>query len=421
MVRRVQRRFEETPVTIWLQPFVDWWNHPPAYEGHTTVDFLEGDLAISQGNRGWNNLDGRVGVGGDFQAFKKSYTESSSLGTTPRHFSTWAWNDPMAPGVTHHLYAPRSKFGNVTDESFTAEYGHVRYTPRSMSELDAMGTTAISRMIPTNPLSGLAAFLGELREGLPRLGFETWASRTGRARSAGSDYLNVEFGWKPLVSDLQSFNHSVNNANKIIAQYVKDAGKPIHRTYNFPIEEEVHQTGFEWGTQYPQPFLDDALYPYPNYPGRRKVNLSVKRETWCEAAFTYYLPPMGTAGWNSAVANRLFGTRITPDVVWQLTPWSWAIDWFSNLGDVIKNVSAFMNDGLVMPYAFIMEHCSMKLEYQLEEAAFKSYPGANTMRQTFEMEVKTRRKATPYGFGFDLSSLTGRQLAIGAALGLSKS
>jgi hypothetical protein len=110
----------------------------------------------------------------------------------------------------------------------------------------------------------------------------------------------------------------------------------------------------------------------------------------------------------------------SPETVWELTPWSWAIDWFTNTGDIMKNVHGFLTDGLVMPYAYIMEESSIEREYTLTGVAYRSYPGMQSFRQSFKETIKQRHTATPFGFGFDLSTLNSRQVAIATALGLSK-
>jgi hypothetical protein len=120
-----------------------------------------------------------------------------------------------------------------------------------------------------------------------------------------------------------------------------------------------------------------------------------------------------------ARADRLFGLNLTPDLVWNLTPWSWAIDWFTNFGDVVSNVSDMVTDGLVMRYGYIMEHTVAKNTYTLE--GFSPLRGSLPVPpMSFVTETKVRRAANPFGFGFTWDGLSPRQLAIAAALGLSK-
>jgi hypothetical protein len=122
---------------------------------------------------------------------------------------------------------------------------------------------------------------------------------------------------------------------------------------------------------------------------------------------------------NEQLSNHLYGTRFTPEVLWDLAPWTWAADWYANTGDVIHNVSAFAADGLVMPYAYIMETKSKRKRLD----AFQKYRtyGQRQYMQSFTTTVKKRCGASPYGFGVTFDSLTPRQIATITALGMTKS
>lgn len=411
----------ESIYQIWLQAG-DWYDYPPRWEGTQKVQFIEGHLKQSEGHD-LRRLGPTDDVGGDFAVSKKSYSETSTLGADPMHFSEEHVygedpdvTDPMAHGITHHYYKPRAVKGDVSEANFWYPW-ETEFESTSAFELDGLGTTAISRIVPTSPIFNAASFLGELREGLPKFGIQSWKDRTHLARSAGGDYLNYQFGWKPLVSDIKNFANTVKHAHELAARYEAGSGKLIHRRYDWPDEIETYQE--EWTGKFPAPNPSFALYR-SDHVGRLRSYGKIKRRRWLEADFTYYLPPVGTRARDLAIANHLYGVKLTPDTVWELTPWSWAADWVTNIGDVVKNVSAFSTDGLVMPHAYIMEETSLRVEYTLDQVGFKSYPGMQHFSQTFEETSKVRRRATPFGFGLDSGAFTDRQIAIIAALGLSR-
>jgi hypothetical protein len=113
--------------------------------------------------------------------------------------------------------------------------------------------------------------------------------------------------------------------------------------------------------------------------------------------------------------------QLTPEVLWNLSPWSWAADWFANTGDVLHNISAFRDDGLVMPYAYIMRKRTHIVEQDLDGYTLRRLGPQPGVSQRFTTTVKSRHKATPWGFGLNPLSFTVRQWAITTALGLSKS
>jgi hypothetical protein len=287
--------------------------------------------------------------------------------------------------------------------------------------LIGQGATAIARTIPTNPVSGLATALGELkRDGIPdSIGSGLLFGQMKRARAAGSDYLNVEFGWKPMLNDLLSLAHATREAEKILSQYERDSGKNIRRRYTFPADHSV-TTSTQTG-QYPRPTLAGQMFP--NGAGTKVTTTTVQRDRWFSGCYTYYLTAGNTVREKilraSQEANKLYGTRLNPEVLWNLAPWSWAVDWGANVGEVMTNVSAFTNDGLVMRHGYIMEKSISTVSYDLRMPGVGN-AGPQSFNQTLTTTVKKRLKATPYGFGLDFGGFTTRQWAIMGALGLSK-
>jgi hypothetical protein len=115
------------------------------------------------------------------------------------------------------------------------------------------------------------------------------------------------------------------------------------------------------------------------------------------------------------------GLEITPEVLWNIAPWSWAVDWFTNAGDVLANTSDFGDQGLVMKYGYIMEHSFVRDVY-FYEGSFGSPLGGSIKIPPLALvsETKLRRKANPFGFGITWDGLNPFQLSIAAALGLSR-
>lgn len=404
------------------------WSIPGVYRGSSNwclspeptnpttygAAFTRGLIRKSQSNP--FSLLGKVRyrIGGDFEVDKREYTYSGTIGNGVRaHFSMTS--NPLNCNPKHY-YGPIFAYrGTVTDSHFTFP------ARSSASTLDALGTTAIARVIPTNPLAGLATTLGELRrEGLPSApGAQSLEARALTAKNAGKEYLNYEFGWKPLVNDVKRLANSVIKANALIEQYRRKSGKLLKRKYEWDPEvlfNEVDSLGNQPlnGNINVGQFMSKRSMPLlrHRYHYRRR---------WFEGAFVYHLPPQGSLAEYEALANKLLGTRLTPKVLWDLAPWSWAADWFSNAGDVINNISAFAADGLVMPWGYVMEETSYTITYTAPGVEFYSAKGVHTFSQTLKATAKTRRTATPFGFGLSESSLTGRQKAILLALGLARS
>jgi hypothetical protein len=119
-------------------------------------------------------------------------------------------------------------------------------------------------------------------------------------------------------------------------------------------------------------------------------------------------------------ARKVLGIQLTPGAIWNLAPWSWAADWFSNAGDVLQNLDSWIIDGLVVRYGYMMETTIVRDTYTMVGPT--GYPG-NPLASDVIVEsiTKQRLKSSPYGFGLTWDTLSPRQIAIATSLGLSRS
>jgi len=118
-------------------------------------------------------------------------------------------------------------------------------------------------------------------------------------------------------------------------------------------------------------------------------------------------------------AQKILGTDLTPETLWNLAPWSWAVDWIMPVGDLIGNLQDMASDGLVLRYGYIMEHSFVSDTYTFQGPTglpASLVPGSYILSR----ETKKRVRATPYGFGLTWSGFSPRQLAILTALGISR-
>lgn len=323
------------------------------------------------------------------------------------------------------------------DYHYTKYNGPIYATPpqttpipsHSLSNLSAKGTTAIARCKPTNNVANLATSLTEVfREGLPSLwGAHTWKDRTHVARNAGDEYLNHTFGWLPLVSDVRNASYAAANSHRLLSSYESNSGKLVRRRYEFPVEktETTVDLGLFDGYTFCPTDIDLFGGQSQSLQPRLTKTTRTSRRIWFSGAFTYHLP----AGYTNrnrmaraaAKAGPLLGIELTPEVIWNASPWTWAVDWFSNAGDVVSNVSDWSTDGLVLRHGYIMEHIVTTVQYALDRPTrIKPLGSIFASPVTAYLETKRREKATPFGFEIGWNGLSPRQLAIAAALGITR-
>jgi hypothetical protein len=289
-------------------------------------------------------------------------------------------------------------------------------TFQTQSNIDKDGAVALSLITPTVPTASLGTALGELaQDGLPAfVGSAAVKNRVKVARSAGDEYLNVQFGWLPLVSDLQAFAYNVKHANKIVSQFKKDSEKKIKRRYSFDTVTSVVVTQ---GSGFIQPTTLNQ-----RWAGTTSMVRTEKK--WFEGAFRYFVPMgddlVSRMQRYEQLSNQLLGTRVTPEVVWNCSPWSWAIDWFVDIGSIMTNISALGHDGLVLEYGYQMRSYDAILGTQGSIIPTINCKGGDFLWETM-YSTKQRQPANPYGFGSNGLPTTRRQLAITAALAAGRS
>lgn len=280
-----------------------------------------------------------------------------------------------------------------------------------VSNLDALGTTLINSVRPAQPSVDLATSVAELiSEG-------KFFSLPGTGTLSG-EWLNYNLAIAPLISVSKDLKSTIENTDKLLSQYERDAGRLVRRRYELPPVVET-------GTETSGGFVDlndlDSSYYYAYISGNWTMTMKKTIKKSFSGAFTYPKPP---SGWRRTLAEMeyLYGVKPGIDTAWELVPFSFVADYFTNMGDVLGNLNAFIADGLVMPYAYVTERILYEWDVtssMLYYPAVYGSPELSRSSNTLKLEYVRRQAANPFGFGVDFSDLTLRQFSILAALGIS--
>lgn len=358
--------------------------------------------------------------GHEFFTRKRKEVYSHNLVTLRTLFSSGAWyNSYRGPLI-------------LTPES-GSDWGYPVVEKMSQNDINFYGATAIANTYPTKPQANLSLFIGEILipqggRGLPNF-FGELSLLSGRAntvRFAGDRFLNIEFGWLPLLSDITKLMKAVQRSYKIMKQYERDSGLVVRRRYDFEprvftsqSKDLFNQASFLHSQK---SWFDDGS------PVKGNVTLNSTRteRTWFSGAYSYYLDPgkdfLGKLVRYENLANEVLGTRLTPNTLWQLAPWTWLVDWFADLGSILTNAEAFSSantNNLVLRYGYLMRETHAEDIYTLPEVQFK-LNSVKTPFRAFQVVQKERYRATPYGFGLDPDLFSPSQWAILGALGMTK-
>jgi len=313
------------------------------------------------------------------------------------------------------------------------------------TDLTAVGTQLMKAAMPTSSKGNLALTLAELKkDGLPNffmsdqvrrkvLGLQEQIDNLPRRilKDASGDYLNYQFGIKPLMEDVKDLIEACLNANKIVTDFARGSSSSQfsqtvrrERSFRESVNDEkvygaVSQIAPRPGGYYLD-VVDDG-----------EVTRSNTTEDFYKftGGFQYKIPindtVLGQLLEFEQKANHLLGLRLTPAVLYELTTFSWLIDWFFNLGDLIAIGSEYLNNGLVLKYGYIQRHRVFTRRYLHRNVRIRdarSEGGILTLSPvfTYRHEYKERQRAHPFGFGQVTGSLSAYQLSILAALGFNQ-
>jgi len=290
----------------------------------------------------------------------------------------------------------------------------------SQTTMYTQGATAIARTIPTDPginlTDSIAQSIGV--QAIPKMiGSALWREKTKFFKGLGSEYLNLEFGWRPFVQDIRDSMTAVKNSHQILADLDAGNGKKTRVGYAFP-----QSSTFDLAPRGLTIYSVDGTWASLCTQGTANSYSAISTtDVWFKGCFEYFLPvsrdKMNSMQKHADYANRILGlgvNEITPEIVWDAAPWSWAVDWAFNVGDVLHNVAAFSHDGLHLLYGYIMTH-------KRQQAVWTAGgdPLVSGLQFTQLEEWKMRFPATPYGFGLSYTGLNLQQKAILAAVGVS--
>jgi len=376
----------------------EYTNIPTVTPIYKTINSVSKQLLAGEGGRlGYPELLGIRNVGGAFLLKEQStYRDVVNAGTM--------WRG----GANGQYYV-----GSIVFQEFNgADPYWVDYTP------DAWAASAYSRMKPTQPNFQALNALYELKD-LPGM-LKQRLSHNG-LKDVSNYWLALQFGWKPLLADIRNAVRTQINGQKRLQQLMRDNGKPVRRSIQMVNTSDVLSES--QGNNYSaiQPILVTQYYGgSPHYRTKKVVNDRV----WASAQFRYYLPPgPRDVKWRREMLRRIFGIQYpSPSVIYNAIPWSWLIDWFTNLGDVLENMDSGVADRLGATYFYTMRERSTVREMFSNVDVFRKSGERVTLSGSARsiMSMKARVAGDPFGFNTNQNTLTGMQLSILGSLGMSR-
>jgi hypothetical protein len=337
-----------------------------------------------------------------------------------------------------------------TDVVTSASYNQAGLQPGNIGSIlvdpvETRGPEAYAKLRPQLEKAGLAVALREAKD-IPRMlqstarGFKDFYEDMGgnksstflAPRSVSDHFLNHQFGWVPFVSDIVKFHNVFQNSERYIDDITNRNGKWSKR---FRVIEETESdtlisTGAIGGcfpniNVFPWNMCRNVLIGGNNSSHHWSIREEKRKRVWAVGRFTYYRPefdrslPDYSSQWNDAQRRlTIFGARLSPSNLYKSTPWTWLADWFSNLGDVIDIANDAALDAIACKYMYVMQHTVRRLVFRLMTNYWKV-----PLHLEWYRYLDTAQRAvakTPYSFSLLPNGLSGRQVAILSALGISR-
>lgn len=328
------------------------------------------------------------------------------------------------------------------------------YSGVNDNDLQTLGNRAYNRLRPKPETMNLAQTLVELRE-VPRMirplagdharawrnivndvrsqrdlsgayrarGRERLVARMAPRRAA-DQFLAVQFGWRPFVGDMVSLLDSTINLDNNLQRAVDRNGRWQQRRF---AEDELRSSTKIWS----QTNAGTATWTEPSLSSyAARATLTIYREgmtrIWYKGSFKYYypeferIPPSQLGALVMAQrALRLYGLRVSPTLIYRVTPWTWLVDWFVNVGGNLQVLEDMSTGSVASRYMYLMRESYDRYRYVLD---LELNDGQKCSFEAIR-EVRVKRRApaeTHFGFSAAPGGLSPMQQAIIAALGLSR-
>ena len=441
-----RRRERETPAKLSLVPIgILRKKHSTTGQLLQSIPISSGSWPITSKQVTWDSIHKGPPylTGGPFASIKILVDANSVLGVGFHRAPAGT-----AGGGAHWEYTggfarPLMSWETLTLNSYRNLNVENPYDTNLLESNASLGPSAYDKLRPRMEEAGASVFIAELRDlaGMLRTSAGFFKGRweglggnrflktmAGSPKEAADHFLNHQFGWVPFISDLQKFYAVWQEQNAILKRKAEENGIWIERTRTISKSEAytVTHSGLSGGI----PWRNEFNAMCNAFPGTSAFYKYAQIETitskiWATGKFTYYRPEFDInrtdyeSNWMEAQRLlTLYGVRVNPSVLWKVTPWTWLIDWFAGFGAWLDRLQSFGLDGVASQYMYIMKRSSIRTQHVVDVNWIN---GPSTFIWTNSVESKQREEAdNPFSYALPVGGLSPKQLAIMAALGLSR-
>lgn len=154
-------------------------------------------------------------------------------------------------------------------------------------------------------------------------GIGVTASAIALSRSAGAANLSYSFGWAPLISDLSKvlgFAEHYDRKVKQLTKLLKEG--TLRRRIN--VDESSRSEVY-----------NSVYFQSSRFSSSGTVVRTTNARRWAVARWETTASPPGSEPSQVDVLRSLLGLDITPGQLWAILPWSWMVDYFTDVGNYL--------------------------------------------------------------------------------------
>lgn len=281
------------------------------------------------------------------------------------------------------------------------------YNLSGIPDENSVLSAALAATNPSKPVVDLPVFLAELKD-IPSMMLEAGRKKLRQGRpKAGNSTAEYNFGWEPLIRDLRKLidiQASIDSRLKSLGQ-LKSGG--------YSRLGKVEQRDMT---------LDEGeIYPFAGYMGHVRIQPTRHTRIRRWASIRWVLnddSPVNSAS-DDEMANlaqrAVLGRNASWESVWNAMPWSWLVDYFTNIGELLGASRNFLGCSPISRCVMTHAHSS---------ASFKITHNAEGASVALGAPWTTTKWRTPMGWAYPtmrLPVLTVRQLSTLSSIALNRS
>lgn len=248
-------------------------------------------------------------------SLSKSKNRPGTVSTRYKTASYKAWTTQTIDSYLHAAYfkyptAPTADIEPLLDRALTRWYQKATAAQRKFGTMTFLGEFAEAVRMFKQPLSGLRRGIDDYRDAVKKQRSRNMSWSSFR-RMASETWLEYSFGWTPFVMDLNDWSEAANtmyNKARLGHEY-------IYARDTEEFSRSTVQQSFGYGysaATWKEETLSEAVAVYRGVVG-------LDSEAWPEFLQVYGL-----------------STRDFIDAAWELTPWSFLIDYFVDIQGILN-------------------------------------------------------------------------------------